>query len=127
MQQGWFAFCGPDPLLTIMVDEMQLPEGVRVILTTLEHDGIIDCPPQTIEAALQRLALRVLASDPRAITRTTIDEKAPAMRSSDRAGTLVPTTRADAPSGPYARVQGMSAPDDLDSTAGGMVAKRRGE
>jgi hypothetical protein len=118
VRAGIFTYSRPDPLITIMLDEMELPEGVRIISTVLEPFDPKDCPPQTIEAALTRMWSRVLGVD---WTRTTFDEKGSTTPCSDMAGTWVPHTRAAAASGPYARVQGMSA-SDLDRTPGGLVA-----
>ena len=60
VQARWFSFEAPDPIVKLMLEEMQLPEGVTVISTTLAPEDPADWPPQTIEAALQRMWSRVL-------------------------------------------------------------------
>jgi hypothetical protein len=90
VEAGWFSYAAPDPVITIMLDEMELPEGVTIIATTLDQDGAItNCPSQILEAALQRMWAACWALT-RVMTRTTIDEKGSSTRCSDMAGTRVP-------------------------------------
>src|SRR4051812_19178595 len=109
VKAGMFTYSRPDPLITILLDEMELPEGVRIILTVLVPEDLTDCPPQRIEAALTRMWSRVLGVD---WIRTTSSEKGSPLRPGDPAVPWVPQACADAASGPYARVQGMSASDE---------------
>ncbi len=91
---------------------MQLPQGVTIIATVLDHNGpIIDCTPQTIETALLRMWSRTLWAEKRGITCTTFNEKGSPTRCSDLDGTWISTTRADA----------ASAHLEWNSTPGGVV------
>jgi hypothetical protein len=91
-------------------------QSVAIMATVLDHDDpTTTYPPQTIEAAMQRMCPRVLGVDQRAITRTTFDAKGSATRSTTWQVPGVPTSPADA----------ASARPDANPPPGGLVADQR--
>jgi hypothetical protein len=60
VKRGWVSYPAPDPATDLLVDALDLPAGLPIIVTELIYDGPPDLPRQDLPSVLARLLVHVL-------------------------------------------------------------------
>jgi hypothetical protein len=60
VKRGWVSYPAPDPATDILVAALELPMGVRIIVTEMIYDGPPDLPRQDLPSVLARMLVHVL-------------------------------------------------------------------